>query len=339
MRPHRAFALLAALLPTPALLAQDIPAPAAAMAPWIQVELIVFRNLDTSSAADEQWPAQPTLAYPDAVRFLLEPASTPVQDAPAAAQAVESAAATAPVPFALLGSSESLLGDAAARIAGSQNHRVLAHLSWRQPAPGRGAEHILVTGGRPWGEHRELEGYVSVSRANFVHVATHLWLNDFADAAAGQPPAVGAGVALPPVPRPPQPVPAPQTTLAAVADPLSADAAPMTATDTAAPAAEDSISVEPARALRSVLLEASRRVAPGEVHYIDHPLFGAVLKVEPWDPDAAANPAPVPAPTPGAQPAAPAAGLRLMRAAQQGTPASRRPAPCRRRPRAGSRAA
>ena len=306
MRPHRAFALLAALLPTPALLAQDIPAPAAAMAPWIQVELIVFRNLDTSSAADEQWPAQPTLAYPDAVRFLLEPASTPLQDAPAAARAVESAAATAPVPFALLGSSESLLGDAAARIAGSQNHRVLAHLSWRQPAPGNGAEHILVTGGRPWGEHRELEGYISVSRANFVHVATHLWLNDFADAAAGQPPAVGAGVALPPVPRPPQPVPAPQTTLAAVADPLSTDAAPMTATDTAAPAAEDSISVEPARALRSVLLEASRRIAPGEVHYIDHPLFGAVLKVEPWDPDAGANPAPASAPAPGAQPAVPA---------------------------------
>jgi hypothetical protein len=80
----------------------------------------------------------------------------------------------------------------------------------------------------------------------------------------------------------------------------------MPTTDTVAPAAEDSISVEPARALRSVLLEASRRVAPGEVHYIDHPLFGAVLKVEPWDPDAAANPAPVPAPAPGAQPVAPA---------------------------------
>jgi hypothetical protein len=310
MRLHRAFALLAALLPTPALLAQDVPAAPPAAASWIQVELIVFRNLDTSTAADEQWPAQPALAYPDSVRFLLEPASMPVQDAPAPAQAVteESAAAKAPVPFALLASPENLLGDAAARIAGSQNYRVLAHLSWRQPAPGNGAEHILVTGGRPWGEHRELEGYVSVSRANFVHVATHLWLNDFADATAGQPPAPGAGVALPPVPRPPQLVPAPQTTLATVAEPLSAEGAPMTATDTAAPAADGSISVEPARALRSVLLEASRRVAPGEVHYIDHPLFGAVLTVEPWDPDAAANPAPAPAPTPGAQPAAPASG-------------------------------
>ena len=85
----------------------------------------------------------------------------------------------------------------------------------------------------------------------------------------------------------------------------------MTATDTAAPAAEDPISVEPARALRSVLLEASRRIAPGEVHYIDHPLFGAVLKVEPWDPDAAANPAPAPAPAPGAQPAGRAGGAGL----------------------------
>jgi len=310
MRPHRAFALLAALLPTPALLAQDVPAAPTGAAPWIQVDLIVFRNLDTSSAADEQWPAQPALAYPGSLRFLLDPAGAPVADAPAPATTASTtqqpATAKTPVPFALLGSSDSLLGDAAARIAGSQNHRVLAHLSWRQPAPGNGAEHILVTGGRPWGEHRELEGYVSVSRANFVHVATHLWLNDFADAAAGQAPAVGEGVALPPVPRPPQPLPAPETTLGADTAPVTADAAPMTATDTATPAAADSISVEPARALRSVLLEASRRVAPGEVHYIDHPLFGAVLKVEPWDPVAAANPQPVPAPTPGAQPAAPA---------------------------------
>ena len=311
MRLHRAFALLAALLPTPALLAQDIPAPAAAMAPWIQVELIVFRNLDTAGAADEQWPAQPALAYPDTLRFLLDPADVPATDSPApaattATTAQEPVAATAPVPFALLASPESLLGDAAARLAGSPNHSVLAHLTWRQPAPGNGAEHILVTGGRPWGEHRELEGYVSVSRANFVHVATHLWLNDFADAAAGQAPPVGAGVALPPVPRPPQPELAPQATFAAIADPLPAEAAPMTASDTAAPAADDAISVEPARALRSVLLEASRRIAPGEVHYIDHPLFGVVLKVEPWDPVAAANPQTLTAPTPGAPPAAPA---------------------------------
>jgi len=309
MRLHRAFALLAALLSTPALRAQDIPTPAAIMAPWIQVELIVFRNLDTAGAADEQWPAQPALAYPDTLRFLLDPADVPATDSPApaattATTAQEPVAATAPVPFALLASPESLLGDAAARLAGSPNHSVLAHLTWRQPAPGNGAEHILVTGGRPWGEHRELEGYVSVSRANFVHVATHLWLNDFADAAAGQAPPVGAGVALPPVPRPPQPELAPQATFAAIADPLPAEAAPMTASDTAAPAADDAISVEPARALRSVLLEASRRVAPGEVHYIDHPLFGVVLKVEPWDPLGAANPQAFPAATPGAQPAA-----------------------------------
>jgi len=301
MRPHRAFALLAALLPTPALLAQDIPAPAAAMAPWIQVELIVFRNLDTSGAADEQWPAQPALAYPESVRVLLDPAAS-AQQAPAAP---ESTGMPAPVPFALLGPADSLLGDAATRIASSQNYRVLTRLSWRQPAPGTGAEHVLVTGGRPWGEHWELEGYVSVSRANFVHVATHLWLNDFADAAAGQPPAVGDGIALPPVPRPPQPLPAPPATLAAGAQPVPADAAPMTATDTDAPAAGETIGVEPARALRSVLLTASRRVAPGEVHYIDHPLFGAVLKVEPWDPGAAANPTTVPAAAPGAPPAAP----------------------------------
>ncbi len=295
MRAHRAFALLAALLPTPALLAQD--SPAAAAAPWIQVDLIVFRNLDAASAADERWPAQPALGYPASLRFLIDPASGPDAGSPAAGAAGATGAVAPPVPFALLAPSESLLGDAAARIAGSQNYRLLTHLSWRQPAPGNAAEHVLVTGGRPWGEHRELEGYVSLSRANFVHVTTHLWLNDFAEAGAGGD-TIGDGVALPPLPRPPQPLPAPEAAPLAGAEPVAGESAPVTTADTATPGKP--VVVEPARAQRSVLLEASRRVAPGEVHYIDHPLFGAVLKVEPWDPEAVAAPVAGPAEAPAA---------------------------------------
>lgn len=291
MRAHRAFALLAALLPTPALLAQDSPAAAAtpAPAPWIQVDLIVFRNLDAASAADERWPAQPALRYPESLRFLIDPAGSPDAGSPAPGTGAAGANGTVarPVPFALLAPSESLLGDAAARIAGSQNYRLLTHLSWRQPAPGNAAEHVLVTGGRTWGEHRELEGYVSLSRANFVHVATHLWLNDFAESGTG-----GDGVALPPLPRPPQSLPAPEVPPLAAAEPVAGEPAPVTTADAATPG--QPVGVEPARAQRSVLLEASRRLAPGEVHYIDHPLFGAVLKVEPWDPDAVETPPPSP---------------------------------------------
>lgn len=295
MRAHRAFALLAALLPTPALLAQDSPAAATAPAPWIQVDLIVFRNFDAASAADERWPAQPALGYPESLRFLIDPPGGPDAGSPAAGAGAAGAtgAVAPPVPFALLAPSESLLGDAAARIAGSQNYRLLTHLSWRQPAPGNAAEHVLVTGGRPWGEHRELEGYVSLSRANFVHVTTHLWLNDFAESGTG-----GDGVALPPLPRPPQSLPAPEVPPLAAAEPVAGEPAPVTTADAATPG--QPVGVEPARAQRSVLLEASRRLAPGEVHYIDHPLFGAVLKVEPWDPDAVAAPVAGPAEAPAA---------------------------------------
>jgi Peptidoglycan-binding protein, CsiV len=313
MRPHRAFALLAALLPTPALLAQDIPAPAAAMAPWIQVELIVFRNLDTSTAGDEQWPAKPALGYPEPLHFLREaapaapPGSAPTGATPAASGTLP------PLAFARLPREQSLLRDAAARIGNSPNYRLLAQLAWRQPAPAAGTtEHVVVTGGTAHGEHRELEGYVSLSRTNFTHVATHLWLNDFDYPAAGGSGTSGTGaegVTLPPVPQPP---------VAAAADPFAPAALPLEASAGAAPgaaapermAAEGAppgITVEPARATRSVLLSASRRVAPGEVHYIDHPLFGAILKIEPWDPDAASSPgadAPDGAAQPGAAPQA-----------------------------------
>jgi hypothetical protein len=57
----------------------------------------------------------------------------------------------------------------------------------------------------------------------------------------------------------------------------------------AASAANDPVVTEPLRAARTVVLDASRRLLPGEIHYLDHPLFGAVLTVRPWDPAAGAQ--------------------------------------------------
>jgi hypothetical protein len=304
--------LAAGLLFAPALFAQTAPAEAR---PWIQAELIVFRYLDTASAADEEWPAKPALGYPESVQFLVDPASPDtLSAAPGAVPPPEVAAATGaspPVAFERVADAQRLLGDAARRIGGSQNYRLLAYLAWRQPAPDPGkADHVVVTGGAPHGEHWELEGYVSLSRANFVHVDTHLWLNDFALATGGAGAAPAAdGVTLPAVPL------APVTTLAAGLPPIEAGTTMPDAAGAAAPAegedgAAAGITVEPGRATRSVLLAANRRLAPGEVHYIDHPLFGAVLRIDPWDPNApeaaatgaaapdAASPAAAPAPSP-----------------------------------------
>ncbi len=289
---QRASALLAVLLLATAALplrAQPLvadpadttaPAPAgpevAAPAPWVQVEVIVFRHLDTSSAGNERWPEDPVLSYPEPL-FAFDDPSAGATAAPVVSLP-DASAPTEPVPFRLLDASQQLLVDAAARIGESPNYRLLRHLAWRQPAPDGSVTHLLLTGGAQHGEHHELEGSLTIGGSDAVEATLGLWLNDFAppQVVEGKPP---TGVVLPAVPLTGTPHNSPADASLAFA-PL-----------------EPAITIEPARAARSVTLNGSRRLAPGELHYLDHPLFGVLLSAIPFDPAAqgAASAEPTPA--------------------------------------------
>jgi len=265
--------------------------PAAALENWVQVEVIVFRHLDTSGVADEQFPAQPALGYPNAIRFLREPGqpdaamppalpTTPaVMTADPAAQQAPVVSVALPEPFVQLPGAERMLGETAARIANSRNYRLLSHLAWRQPMPARNApDSLLVTGGVQAGDHWELEGSVSLSRTRFVHLETRLWLNDFADTAMT---GAEATLELPPVPVAPPaetgfaiPVDSVPESFAA-ADPSPADS------ETPQQGLEATL---PTRVLRSVLLAENRRLRSGELHYIDHPMLGVLIKLQDYSP-------------------------------------------------------
>jgi len=271
-------------------LSQPIDAPSAEV-PWVQIEVIAFRHMG-SDGAGEKWPSRPALSYPPDLRFLLEPgspehaAALEAREFERALQAEAGSAATgtsttpqtgpqAPdeLPGVLLQGTDTVLAQAAARIANAPGYRLLAHLAWREPRITEGgSEHVLVTGGASQGEHRELEGSIAITQSRFLHLDARLWLNDF-----GQPgePAGPDAVELPPLPKPvvllpPQP---------AIGEPGLAPAEGM-----APVPAETPLSVEPIRARRTVLLLANRRIAPGEVHYLDHPLLGLIVTVRPWDP-------------------------------------------------------
>ncbi len=259
-----------------------------AEAPWIQVELIAFRHRGTD-ADTEKWPAKPALSYPPQLRFLLEPGSPELAAAlearefehalqAEAGSAAPSAGNAAPeeLPGVLLPGQDSFLADAAARIAHAPGYTLLAHVAWREPRLAEGTtENVLLTGGGSAGDHRELEGFVSIVQSRFLHVETRLWLNDFT--APGKAPGPDA-MELPPIPRPVLPQPQTPDTLS----PAEEDAA----------AVEPVVTVEPVRAERTVLLQASRRIALGEVHYLDHPLLGLIVAVRSYDPAAAATAAP-----------------------------------------------
>jgi hypothetical protein len=300
MNPHQRAARLCLLLSLWAggTAAQtQTPQPPAADAPWVQVEVIVFRHMEPDSPG-EAWPTAPALSYPPALRFLLEPGS-PEHTAALEAREFEralqaeagSAAPAAPaapagqvpapdeLPGVLLAGQDTVLADAAARIANAPGYRLLAHLAWREPRLAEGArESTLVTGGASAGEHHELEGSITITRSRFLHIDARLWLNAFP--AAGESPGPNA-VDLPPVPKPllPKPPAALQAesgmSTEAVQDPVPA---------------EPAVVVEPVRATQTVLLTASRKIAPGEVHYLDHPLLGVLVTVRPWDPAAPVSP-------------------------------------------------
>lgn len=321
-------------------------------APWVQVECIVFRQLDESGAGDEHWPESPALGYPAGLHFLRTPAEDAAWQSAEAAVAAAlqpadvapftdvAAAATAPAtgdaatpagdalappepprPFVLLTEEQRTLLDAARRLAGSAQLRVLRYAAWRQPiTPLGGADRVLLTGGQPVADHFELEGSLAIERTRFLHVSTRLWLNDFAAASGAATP---AGVELPPVPQPP-PLPLPPQPeasglqpgligdAAGMAPPADPAAAAMPAEDATGEAtAAATLAPEPPpplRAQRTVSLELARRVRLGELHYFDHPLFGVLIRIQPWDPAQPALPPPdgsTPA-QPGMAPAAPA---------------------------------
>ena len=261
-------------------------------APWMQVELIAFRHIEPASSA-EKWPPNPALAYPPQLEFLLQP-GTPEYAAALEAREFDralqadagSAAAAAPpeeLARVLLLGIDTTLAAAAERIANAPGYKLLAHIAWREPRLAEGTtERVLVTGGASTGDHRELEGSVAITRSHFLHLDAALWLNDFLPAGADPGP---QGVDLPPIPQPraPQKTPAPA---GEQADATMALPGALTDADAGLAAGESSepIMIAPIRAARTVVLHASRRLAPSEVHYIDHPLLGLILSIRPYNP-------------------------------------------------------
>lgn len=77
--------------------------------------------------------------------------------------------------------SERTLSALASRIKRSSRYHLLHHEAWRQPIPAlQNAIPILVQAGQQYDDYFELDGYVTLSRARYLHIDTNLWLTDFA---------------------------------------------------------------------------------------------------------------------------------------------------------------
>lgn len=121
---------------------------------WYQIELVIFENTDSGLDSNEVWPQDPGLPMADnAIEFIIQPPpAKPATSATAQAIAQDQTlthlglAATSPAgnlvddrptPFALLETAQLSLIETVSKMQATHHYKPLIHIAWRQPVQAR----------------------------------------------------------------------------------------------------------------------------------------------------------------------------------------------------------
>lgn len=257
---------------------------------WFQVELLVFSHEGASDG--EQFEATPLLSYPGASRFLIEPQRVKANrqaDYPYSAidefgrqlltESAQSGSASdtprslLPTPFIALPAAQREFNGKAAYMQRSGRYQTLFHQSWAQPVLGKGsALPLILDRSGDTGQWSRLQGSVTLYLSRYLHLETNLWLNTSGDYLPGE-----------------WRMPAPPLGPPSLIVETSIDETPgafgeqwVESTTASAADGEPEQSIGPVYPYRhAVLLQQKRRMRSTEVHYIDHPRLGVVIKITP----------------------------------------------------------
>ncbi len=140
-----------------------------------------------------------------------------------------------------------LLTDQDNRLRRSNGYRVLFHRAWIQPVPDRDqSQPMLIQAGEQVGRVRRIEGVLGVTQERYLHLDALLWY------------------AVDPV-----------TNAESAARSESGDDVQGTGADDTSAANTEPGYME---------LHEQRRMRSGELHYLDHPKFGVLVRVDPVQP-------------------------------------------------------
>lgn len=185
------------------------------------------------------------------------------------------------------------LNDTKKALDRQHGYRILFHQTWLQSLlPPADAPALPITGGNQYGQHSELEGYLTLSVSRYLHVESHLWLTEFVSN-YGQP-----MEHWPELPNPPGTTQARNSRLSEDSESFKADSAEHVTNDYTSAEAEgapslyqqwDNQTADPYADLQEApylikniaVLHQKRKMRSGEVHYIDHPKLGILIKIEP----------------------------------------------------------
>ena len=156
-----------------------------------------------------------------------------------------------PDEFTMLSNNERLLNTQAASIAKSGSYTLLFHQAWQQMIVAQKTS-ILINGGKTVNGHQELEGSIDLSVGQFLKLKTNLWLTQFSLRTEADTKNVWPELPLKP-------------------NSFTADT-----TSTTEPTTH--------YVSRIVKINQQRSMRSQEVHYIDHPLLGVIIKIIPVEP-------------------------------------------------------
>ena len=230
----------------------------------------------------------------------IEAPSKPASERSPSDLSSDPAPSDAPAEFVYLPDKQRKLTAIARALNRASELRVLYHRHWHQAlTPQNEAPALIISGGNLYGEHHELEGSLTLYLSRYIHLRTNLWLTQFVPN-YGQPSEHWPALPTPPVefsshhasikpdikdlPLAARDIQAPSYTSlygAAVAGQTLNGGfnSSQTMWPEAAPA--------PYRVNQIVTLKQARRMRSTELHYLDHPRLGLLIRVTPVEaPDA-----------------------------------------------------
>ena len=216
-----------------------------------------------------------------------QPPAPAAEEAPAQeATARQAALPATPTPFVTLPRSAREFDGKAAYMQRTGKYRTLFHHSWLQPVVDeRNALPIVLDRSGDSGDWPRLQGSIKLYLSRYLHLETNLWLNT-------------DGSYLPGEWRMPAPPLGPVSLLVAERTTVGqAEAAPgsdasepggVFSAERLPPGQEvaEEAEPEPVYGFRhAVLMQQKRRMRSKEVHYLDHPMLGVVVRLNPVDED------------------------------------------------------
>ena len=127
---------------------------------WYKVEMLIFKRLGTERGSRELWPQNVRLIYPKNTRHLQARNADNLR---------------------LLPQNQHQLGGLNYTLRKNENYKVLYHKAWKQQMLGaQKSPAIIISGGdtvnSSVNSSKELEGYIKIHIARYLHLTTDLWL-------------------------------------------------------------------------------------------------------------------------------------------------------------------